>query len=98
MARQLRSLGLIGLLGGVGGAINAWLCYARVPTETGYTDFSWHIIPAGACHGGLLAVVAAGCAVLLRRQKALVRWMALPVVGWLSGWLSWIPLRLSISP
>ena len=85
------------MLGGLGGAINAALCYAKLPVPTGEQgSFEWHVIPAGGAHGALLALIAAGCAAGLWNQRAWIRWAAVPVVGWLAGWLSWIPLHLSI--
>ena len=97
MNKTARSLGFIGAMGGIGGAINASLCYAGWPVAPGENPgFAWHIIPAGGAHGALLALVAAGCASALWNQRAWVRWAAVPVVGWLSSWLSWIPLQLSL--
>ena len=94
-----RAMGLIGLLGGAGGAINALLCYLKFPVDTGpHVPFPWHIIPAGGAHGALLAAIAAGCASAVWNQRAWMRWAAAPVVGWLSGWLSWIPLQLCLHP
>jgi len=96
MKNKAQPLGFIGLMGGLGGAVNAWLCYAKIPVSPGYTEFAWHMIPAGAVHGGVLAVVAVGAALLVWDQKPAVQWGALPVVGWLAGWWSWAPLQQSI--
>ena len=90
------ALGLVGLLGGVGGATNAWLCYANLPVPAGYGSFEWHIIPAGAMHGASLAMIAVGATRLLWDRSVLIRWLGLPVVGWVSGWLSYIPIGLSV--
>ncbi|MBI4354451.1 MAG: hypothetical protein HY595_04365 [Candidatus Omnitrophica bacterium] len=84
-----RSLALIGLLGGVGGMVNAWHCYSIK-----ILDFSWSIIPAGFCHGMVLAVVSVLGAVLFLKRAWGVRLVGLPVVGWLAGWWSGIPLWL----
>ena len=91
----LRGLGLIGLLGSVGGAINAWLCYANFPVPVGSGEkngnFSWHIIPAGAVHGALLAISTVALAAFLMRRNRFLRWTGIPIVGWFSGWLSLHP-------
>ena len=95
-----RGLGLIGLLGGAGGAINAWLCYARFPVPVGYDAdlaFSWQIIPAGLTHGAVLAVASVGLATSLWTSAWPVRLVGAPVVGWLAGWLSFISIQLYIS-
>ena len=100
MLINMRSLGLIGLLGGLGGAINAWLCYARLPVPVGEVNdpmtFAWPVIPLGFVHGSLLALIGIGVAFLLWKQKWFVRLIALPVVGWIAGWLSYIPLHVYI--
>src|SRR5262245_6561437 len=54
----------VGVGGAVGGATNGWLCYAKLPVSAGH-NFSWHVIPAGAAHGAILAVVAFGLGVRL---------------------------------
>ncbi|SRR5713101_125660 len=84
----------IALLGGLAGAINAWLCYAGIPVST--NSFKWHVIPAGALHGAVLAVAAAGFASLLIGKALWVRLLAAPLVGWVTGYLSWIPLNRSV--
>src|SRR3989338_2894291 len=103
---NVRGLGLIGLLGGLGGAINAWLCYARIPVPVmteGFMDsrrqpfdFPCSVIPGGACHGGLLALISVALAALLWQRGWLTRLTGLAVAGWLAGWLSYIPLGLSM--
>jgi len=101
MKLTMRSLGLIGLLGGVGGAINAWLCYANLPVAfgdgKGPAGFSWHIIPLGCAHGALLALTAVGLALLFSKGNLLVRCAGLPISGWLSGWFSLIPIHLYLA-
>ncbi len=93
-----RALGLIGLLGGLGGAINAWLCYRHIPMSPAaakdFFEFSWWIIPAGTVHGAILAIVPIAIVGVVAHQRTLVRWLTLPLAGWLSGWLSYIPLNL----
>ena len=79
-------------MGGVGGAVNAWLCYAKFYPRTDLS-FSWPVIPAGACHGALLAILALGSGAFLSRRSLLLTLVRLPVIGWIAGWLSWIPLQ-----
>lgn len=101
-----RGLALIGLLGGLGGAINAWLCYAKIPVpvmglaifgRSESIDFHWYVTLGGAAHGGLLALLSVGFARKFWKHRWLFRWAAWPVVGWLAGWVSCIPLNLSLS-
>lgn len=87
-----KSLGLVGLLGGLGGAIVAWLWlwYKEIPVT-----LAREVIPAGALHGAILAVIAVGASSLVWPSRPLFRWLLLPAVGWVSGWLSFVPLGLS---
>lgn len=92
-----QALGRIALLGGVGGAINAWLCYAKLPgCSVPEMDFIWAILPAGALHGGLLAVIPVWAAWLLREQRMRPRLAALPLAGWVSGWIPYIPISFYV--
>lgn len=100
-AISLRLLGLIGLWGGLGGAVNAGSYYA-VCAANGAEAMSrihWHLIPAGAAHGAILAIVTVGMAQWLYGSDTplRVRVAAWPIVGWLAGWLSWIPIKASLS-
>ena len=89
-----QSLGLISFLGGLGGALNAWWCYAGFPVST--EDFNAWIIPAGALHGALLALATVFLTALFLSGHRLVQILGIVAVGWLSGWLSYIPLELYI--
>ena len=92
MSMSWKSLGLIGLLGGLGGAINVWLCYVKLPGVPPYfTGFKSHIMLAGMAHGALLALIPVTSAWLLRSKRWWVNMLAIPIVGWVSGWLSFIP-------
>jgi hypothetical protein len=86
----------VGACGAVAGAINAWLCYARVPAAVGENpDFAWHLIPAGAVHGAVLAVCAFGLAARLSKRSLGVRLAAALPLAWIAGFASWIPLNRS---
>lgn len=85
----------VGLCGSLGGATNAWLCYAQLPVSVGH-DFRWHVVPAGAIHGGLLALGAFGLGMLLLNQTLGVRLLAAPLFAWFTGFASWIPLNRSV--
>ncbi|MBI3996608.1 MAG: hypothetical protein HY352_03010 [Candidatus Omnitrophica bacterium] len=96
---RARALGLIGLMGGVGGAINAWWCYAKfpVPSDVFSGQFTWHIVPAGAAHGALLALVGVGLAARLSKKPLWMRWVGVPVSGIICGWIPYIPISLYVS-
>lgn len=93
----------LGLLGAIGGGANAWLCYAQIPVAVGTSSadisngaaFKWHVVPAGAFHGAALALIPALAVFLLRGRTLAANLVAAPLVGWLSGYLSWIPLGRS---
>jgi hypothetical protein len=95
MTNTMRTL-RVGCAGAFGGAINAWLCYSGLPVPVGdKANFGWHVIPAGAVHGALLAAVAFGAAVRFARARLPVRLAAAVPVAWLAGYVSWIPLNRS---
>jgi hypothetical protein len=82
--------------GGFAGATNAWLCYARLPVAVeDDPTFHWHVIPAGAVHGAVLAAVAFGVGNVLSRQGLRGRLAAALPLAWLAGFAAWIPLNRS---
>lgn len=86
----------VAICGALGGGTNAWLCFARVPVPVkDNPTFGWHLIPAGAIHGAVLAVVAFGLGVLLSRRTLRARLAAALPLAWLAGFASWIPLNRS---
>jgi hypothetical protein len=94
---MLRLLIRVSLAGAAAGGINAWLCYAGLPRPVfAYSRFAWDIVPAGVLHGGILAV--AGC--LGTQWNRDTRWpwrlLTAAAVGWLAGYVSWQPLRMSL--
>jgi hypothetical protein len=83
--------------GGLGGGLNATLCVLGWPVPVASASFRWHLIPAGAAHGALLALAAiAGVAASWRTGHSLRRWFAVPIVGWVGGYASWIPMEMSV--
>lgn len=82
--------------GALGGATNAWLCYAEVPVAAAQnTTFGWHVIPAGAVHGSVLAFTAFGGARLLASRGLRLRLLVAAPLAWVAGVASWIPLNRS---
>jgi hypothetical protein len=83
--------------GALAGAVNAWLCYSRLPVPVEeYTDFAWHLVPAGAAHGATLALCASLGWNWTRHFAWPKRIAAAVAMGWTAGFLSWQPLRMSI--
>ena len=102
MGRLIRhSVWSVALAGGAGGAVNATLCYLKLPVPVQESaqaaTFDWHIIPAGFVHGALLALVAMAAFQAAKGRSRALAWSATPVVAWLAGYVSWIPLAISIS-
>ncbi len=104
-----RAFTRIGLMGALGGAVNAVLCYLHMPTaiispgivglnadQTASFPFPWHVIPAGALHGALLVLGSVGCARLCWNLRFKIKVTGLVITTWVVGWLSFIPLRVSV--
>ncbi|MBI4597749.1 MAG: hypothetical protein HY737_05020 [Candidatus Omnitrophica bacterium] len=82
-----RSLGLISLLGGLGGLI---------PLYASNRILSWESIVVSTVEKVLLACMTAGVVSWAVHRKPLVRWVGLPISGWLIGWVSLIPYQLVV--
>ena len=93
----IRRLALITASGGAGGMVNAALCFAEWPVRVPESSaaFRWHAIPAGFAHGGLLALIAAA-AVIGAPRRGWRRAITALLVGWVAGYLSYVPLDLSV--
>ncbi len=76
--------------GCLGGGLNA--AHALLTISE---DLKWHIVPAGALHGGLLALLSLASARLLLRRPPWQGILGLPVLGWVCGYLTFFPLALS---
>jgi hypothetical protein len=92
-ATQRRWL-IVGCAGALGGAINAWLVLKGIPVVMkGEPDLDWSVVPAGALHGAVLAVLPVASAFAVVNRTALIRMLTVVPVGWLAGYLSWIPIH-----
>jgi hypothetical protein len=92
----MRAEARVALCGALGGGVNAWLCYARLPVAVSDNpDFAWHLIPAGAVHGGVLAFAAFGAGMLLCTRRLRTRLAVAPPLAWVAGFVAWIPLNRS---
>ena len=86
---------LIPTLGGaLGGAINAYLCYAKIPVDV--AAFKWHIVPAGACHGAILILFSLLLSRYFYSKDIIFRCIGLFLTGYLAGGTSWSAIRTSI--
>lgn len=92
----VRATCVVGLAGAVGGALNAALCFLEWPVQAADESFRWHVIPAGAFHGGVLAGAVFGAGLLLAGRGLCVRIAAALPVAWIAGFVSWIPLSDSV--
>jgi hypothetical protein len=81
-----------GVGGALGGLFNAAHCWATLS----HSEIHWHIIPAGAVHGALLALIAVLSSALVLERSLPVRLLVLPFVAWIAGWLSFEALSLSL--
>lgn len=106
MKPAIRSLGRIAVWGGLGGAINAWLCYAHLPVPImsgggifggpSPIEFYWTTIPGGFGHGAILALMSVLLAGRLAAQPLPIRVAAAAAAGWIAGYLSWIVLSTAM--
>ncbi len=78
----------------LGGALNAAHCYF-LPFYKDY-DFQWHVIPAGALHGLVLAAVPFLFAEILFNKNAFLKILGIFAAGYLAGWISGIFLGFSL--
>ncbi len=78
--------------GAFAGALNAAHCWATLPD----LKFAWHIVPAGAAHGALLALFATLFSALALDRGVAVRLLLWPVAGWAAGYASFAALNLSL--
>jgi hypothetical protein len=79
----------------LGGTLNAAHCFFSSASPD-FKNFKWHIIPAGAVHGLVLAAAAVILADLYCRSARLIRLTGVLLAGYLSGWVSGIFLGFSI--
>lgn len=82
------------LAGALGGAINAYLCYAKIPVDVAF--FKWHIIPAGAAHGALIVLITLLLSRFFYSKDIFWRWLGVFLTGYLAGGISWTAIRTSI--
>jgi hypothetical protein len=89
--------GLWAAIGGaLGGLVNAALCYLEWPVPVPDAPFKWHVMPAGLLHGAALAALGVAAADIGGRLKPGPRWaLALPA-AWVIGYVTWIPLAVSV--
>jgi hypothetical protein len=55
--------------------------------------FGWVVVPAGAIHGAVLVLIPVLVAAALAAWRLTFRVLMTPLVGWLAGYASWIPLH-----
>ena len=79
-----------------GWRVDAWLCYVQLPEPIEDPPFRWHVVPAGTLHGAVLALCSVAAAIALSRSRVGVHLLAAPMVGWVAGYASWIPLIYSL--
>jgi hypothetical protein len=85
---------MVSLFGALAGMVNATLCYKQIPVRV--EEFSWHIIPAGFLHGGLLVFVPLYLIGAVRKKFKGLLFICLALSAHLGGWFSWIAINYSI--
>jgi hypothetical protein len=93
LSLRAADIAVLALFGALGGVINASLCYLQIPEAAAGEKFTWQVIPAGFLHGAVLAAIPACLASRLQSKSSAVRLLVAPVLGWLTGYLSWIPIE-----
>ena len=84
----------IAIGGAFGGAINGFLCYTNLPIRL--SNFDWHVVPAGSIHGAVLASLSVTAANYFVARPLAIRLIISLPLAWIAGFLSWIPLELSV--
>jgi hypothetical protein len=83
--------------GAAAGTVNAFLCLKGIPVQVPETTFKPDIVLAGAIHGAVLAGTVHCLASFFYFRRPAVRFWGLVLAGYLTGWLSFVPIRLSIT-
>ena len=92
-SRRSEALLLVGCFGAIGGAVNAWLCVARIPEAVHDSPaLGWLTVPAGAAHGAVLGVLPVLGISMASHWRPIYRLLLVIPIGWVTGYLSWIPL------
>ncbi len=88
----------IAIAGALGGGLDAAACLLGwpVPVKEPAAAFRAHVVPAGALHGAVLALVPVLGVRATLGARSLLRWSAMVAVGWIGGYLTWIPLDMSV--
>jgi hypothetical protein len=90
--RYLLVVGKIGGAGAMAGAINGCLCLINFPVPVeGISGFSWIVVPEGAYHGFVLAIVPYLAFLALPHPRLFIRLLLGPLVAWFAGYISWMP-------
>jgi len=93
-ASTVKRILVVGAAGAAGGVVNGWLCFAGIPVPVRESlGFDWLVVPGGALHGAILALLPVVVAVVVGRWSLRWRTFVAPAVGWTSGYFSWIPLH-----
>lgn len=91
MTGKWKKVLFVALLGALGGAINAWLWLPH-NQQNPIMHFPWTMVPAGALHGAILALIPGLAALAIPTRQPVSRFLLAPPLGWVAGYLSWIPL------
>ena len=92
--RGLNGLLLVACLGATAGATNAWLCLSRIPEPVHHNpDFDWLLVPGGALHGAILAVIPVASVMVVAAWRPIWKFLLAIPMGWVTGYMSWIPLH-----
>jgi hypothetical protein len=96
--RATQTLMRAGLAGAIGGAVNGALCVLGWPVAAADSKvtFSWLVILGGCAHGCALALIAVAAAAYGRDLATPRRWAVSLLVGWIAGYVSWVPLDISL--
>jgi hypothetical protein len=90
----MRKLGRIAAAGMLAGAFNAFVLL--LPGSGVDNEIDWHLVPSGAVHGALLALVGVQGGRWFRGARTSLRVLVAAAAAWVGGFVSTLPIVTSL--